>query len=103
MVIWSFLRYWTEQWILLRPAQGITWFAPEKEGLVNMLQRWTIAYPRSLKAHLTYNCDLEAELKVPPPPLPHIIGLRTREYAGPFHSRTNESPLSETAGMIGFL
>lgn len=43
--------------------QGITWFAPEKEGLVNALQRWTIAYPRSLKAHLTYNIDLEKELK----------------------------------------
>lgn len=43
--------------------QGMTWISPEKEGLINMLSRWTIAYPRSLKAHLTYNVDLRAELE----------------------------------------
>lgn len=43
--------------------QGLTWVSPEKEEMKDMLQRWAIAYPRALKAHLTFEIDLESELK----------------------------------------
>lgn len=44
--------------------QGVTWVAHDKEELVDMLGRWIIAYPKTLKCHLTYEADLEADLKV---------------------------------------
>jgi hypothetical protein len=49
---------------LLFVVQGLTWVSPEKEEMKDMLQRWAIAYPRALKAHLTFEIDLESELKV---------------------------------------
>lgn len=37
--------------------------SPEKTALKEMLERWVIAFPVTLKCHLTFNSDLAAELK----------------------------------------
>lgn len=44
--------------------QGLTWLSTDKVVLIDMLQRWVIAFPRALKCHLTYDSDLEGELEV---------------------------------------
>ncbi len=44
--------------------QADSWF-PESEGeLLDMVQRWVVAYSRSLQSHLREDGNVEAELQV---------------------------------------
>jgi Bestrophin, RFP-TM, chloride channel len=45
-------------------AQAESWMAVADDDLLDMVNRWMIALPRSMMVHLREDGDLEAELKV---------------------------------------
>ena len=44
--------------------QAESWFPEAESELLELLQRWTVAFSRSLQTHLREDGDIEAELQV---------------------------------------